>query len=132
MRVCACDHTGYAIARLKLGDYHYYGYGTAVDYEVAASHYQVASDTLHNAQATFNLGYMHEHGLGLKKVWHLPAYGCVQGTCRYIWEVAQLSLRKHALVTVFSKTHGDGNKMTILKPNCSARLSPLDDQMMKL
>lgn len=65
---CVCDHTGYAIARLKLGDYHYYGYGTAVDYEVAASHYQVASDTLHNAQATFNLGYMHEHGLGLKKV----------------------------------------------------------------
>lgn len=59
---------GYSAAQVKLGDYHYYGMGTPVDYEMAATHYQVASDQQHNAQAMFNLGYMHEQGLGMQQV----------------------------------------------------------------
>ena len=59
---------GSTIARLKMGDYHYYGYGTKVDYESAAGQYRLASEQQHNAQAMFNLGYMHEQGLGLKQV----------------------------------------------------------------
>lgn len=59
---------GYSAAIVKLGDYHYYGLGTPVDYEVAAMHYRLASDQQHNAQAMFNLGYMHEQGLGMTKV----------------------------------------------------------------
>ena len=51
-----------------MGDYHYYGFGTEIDYESAATHYRVASEQQHNAQAMFNLGYMHERGLGLKQV----------------------------------------------------------------
>lgn len=31
---------GYSAAQVKLGDYHYYGMGTSVDYETAASHYR--------------------------------------------------------------------------------------------
>ncbi|CAH2044650.1 unnamed protein product, partial [Iphiclides podalirius] len=62
---------GSAGARVKLGDYHYYGLGTAVDLEAAAYHYRVASEQLHSAQATFNLGYMHERGLGLARDPHL-------------------------------------------------------------
>lgn len=31
----------------------------------------MASDQQHNAQAMFNLGYMHEQGLGMQKDWHL-------------------------------------------------------------
>lgn len=31
---------GYSAAQVKLGDYHYYGLGTSVDYESAASHYR--------------------------------------------------------------------------------------------
>lgn len=62
---------GYVMARVKLGDHHYYGHGTKVDYETAASHYRIASDQLNNAQAFFNLGYMHERGLGLKRDIHL-------------------------------------------------------------
>lgn len=58
---------GYSAAIVKLGDYHYYGLGTPVDYEVAAMHYRLASDQQHNAQAMFNLGYMHEQGLGMTK-----------------------------------------------------------------
>lgn len=56
------------MARVKIGDYHYYGYGTEVDYETAATHYRMASEQQHNAQAMFNLGYMHERGLGMKQV----------------------------------------------------------------
>ncbi|GAB6022354.1 Protein sel-1 1 [Chamberlinius hualienensis] len=62
---------GYAPARVKLGDYHFYGHGTGVDYETAATHYRVASDQQHSAQAMFNLGYMHEQGLGMKQDIHL-------------------------------------------------------------
>ena len=59
---------GSTVARIKMGDYHYYGYGTEVDYDSAATHYRLASEQQHNAQAMFNLGYMHEKGLGLKQV----------------------------------------------------------------
>nr|CAB3265948.1 protein sel-1 homolog 1-like [Phallusia mammillata] len=62
---------GYVVARIKLGDYHYYGKGTEVDYEVAANHYKEASDSSSSAQAYFNLGYMHEQGLGMKRDIHL-------------------------------------------------------------
>lgn len=62
---------GYSAAQVKLGDYHYYGLGTNVDYETAASHYRLASEQQHNAQAMFNLGYMHEQGLGMARDMHL-------------------------------------------------------------
>jgi len=58
---------GYSTARIKLGDYHYYGIGTEVDYETAAEHYKKCSEESKSAQALFNLGYMHEQGLGFKR-----------------------------------------------------------------
>ncbi|XP_061392292.1 protein sel-1 homolog 1 [Musca vetustissima] len=62
---------GYSAAQVKLGDYYYYGWGTNVDFETAAALYRKASEQQYNAQAMFNLGYMHEKGLGMKKDWHL-------------------------------------------------------------
>ncbi|KAG8126390.1 putative Protein sel-1 protein [Naja naja] len=62
---------GYTAARLKLGDYHFYGFGTEVDYETAFIHYRLATEQQHSAQAMFNLGYMHEKGLGIKQDIHL-------------------------------------------------------------
>ncbi|KAM8921301.1 protein sel-1 homolog 1 [Pelodytes ibericus] len=62
---------GYTMARIKLGDYHFYGYGTDIDYETAFIHYRLASEQQHSAQAMFNLGYMHEKGLGIKQDIHL-------------------------------------------------------------
>ncbi|XP_028910753.1 protein sel-1 homolog 1 isoform X2 [Ornithorhynchus anatinus] len=62
---------GYTVARIKLGDYHFYGFGTDVDYETAFIHYRLASEQQHSAQAMFNLGYMHEKGLGIKQDIHL-------------------------------------------------------------
>lgn len=61
----------YAVARVKLGDCFYYGTGTDVDFEAAANQYRLASDQQHNAQALFNLGYMHEKGQGLQRDYHL-------------------------------------------------------------
>ncbi|XP_013116479.1 protein sel-1 homolog 1 [Stomoxys calcitrans] len=62
---------GYSAAQVKLGDYYYYGWGTNIDFETAAALYRKASEQQYNAQAMFNLGYMHEKGLGMKKDWHL-------------------------------------------------------------
>ncbi|EDV20294.1 uncharacterized protein TRIADDRAFT_32291, partial [Trichoplax adhaerens] len=62
---------GSTVALVKVGDYHYYGFGTKVDYEAAALNYRVASEQQNNAQAMFNLAYMHERGLGLKRDMHL-------------------------------------------------------------
>ena len=61
-------HTGYAMARVKLGDYYYYGQGTEVNYEAAVGQYRIASDKQSLAQAMFNLAYMYEQGFGLQKV----------------------------------------------------------------
>ena len=47
------------------------GHGTEQNYELAASHYKTASDQSQNPQAMFNLAYMHEKGLGLKRDIHL-------------------------------------------------------------
>lgn len=62
---------GYSAARVRLGDYYYYGHGTDVDYEAAAYHYRIASEQQNNAQAMFNLAYMHELGAGMKQDIHL-------------------------------------------------------------
>lgn len=62
---------GYSAARVRLGDYYYYGWGTDSDFETAAFHYRIASEQQNNAQAMFNLGYMHELGHGMPKDIHL-------------------------------------------------------------
>uniref|UniRef100_A0A8C7Q4G1 Uncharacterized protein n=1 Tax=Oncorhynchus mykiss TaxID=8022 RepID=A0A8C7Q4G1_ONCMY len=45
--------------------------GTDMDYETAVIHSRLASEQQHSAQAMFNLGYMHEKGLGIKQDIHL-------------------------------------------------------------
>ena len=42
--------------------------GTEPDPVEAAEQYQIASDVDHNPQAMFNLGYMHELGIGRAQV----------------------------------------------------------------
>ncbi|KAJ8553491.1 hypothetical protein K7X08_024169 [Anisodus acutangulus] len=57
-------------AALLIGDAYYYGRGTERDYDRAAEAYMLAKSQS-NAQAIFNLGYMHEHGQGLPFDLHL-------------------------------------------------------------
>lgn len=61
-----------------MGDYHYYGFGTERDYITAVVHYSRAADQ-YSAQAMFNLGYMCEHGIGVRKVMpHGPVSSTLQ------------------------------------------------------
>lgn len=61
---------GFNSARLKIGDYHFYGNAVPEDHSVAANEYRLAADS-NNAQAMFNLGWMHEYGVGLPVDLHL-------------------------------------------------------------
>lgn len=58
---------------VRLGDFYWYGLGNLSEpsYTRAASFYRRAADEGRNAQALYNLGYMHETGLGLPKDHHL-------------------------------------------------------------
>jgi TPR repeat protein len=96
-------------ARVKIGDYHYYGKGTPVSYEVMACsvvrkprnglvpthdayvqlaayvylqralHHYRLASQQHSAQAYFNLAYMYENGQGVDQV-HRQLAKCVS-TC---------------------------------------------------
>ncbi|XP_070788975.1 protein sel-1 homolog 2 [Pituophis catenifer annectens] len=61
---------GNAFARLKIGNYYFYGFGTTKDYVSAVTYYSLAAKQL-SAEAMFNLAYMHEHGLGVPQDIHL-------------------------------------------------------------
>lgn len=56
---------------VKMGDYYYYGVGTKLDISKAVQCYTGASDYSQSAQALFNLGWMHENGIGLVQDFHL-------------------------------------------------------------
>ncbi|KAK2593201.1 ERAD-associated protein [Conoideocrella luteorostrata] len=56
---------------VKMGDYYYYGIGTAADVAKAVQCYTGASEYSQSAQALFNLGWMHENGIGLEQDFHL-------------------------------------------------------------
>lgn len=55
-------------ARVKMGDYYYKGIGTELDYKKARACYQVAAEIESSAMAMWNLGWMHENGVGVAKV----------------------------------------------------------------
>ncbi|KAF2091011.1 HCP-like protein [Saccharata proteae CBS 121410] len=56
---------------VKMGDYYLDGLGTPPDQEKAAACYQAAADSMQSAQAYWNLGWMHENGIGLDQDFHL-------------------------------------------------------------
>jgi hypothetical protein len=56
---------------VKMGDYYLLGLGTTQDEEKAAQCYQAAADTMQSAQANWNLGWMHENGIGIDQDFHL-------------------------------------------------------------
>ena len=56
---------------VKMGDYYFYGIGTETDLSKAVQCYTGASDHSQSAQALYNLGWMHENGVGLTQDFHL-------------------------------------------------------------
>lgn len=58
-------------ALVKMGDYYLDGVGTLPSSENAALCYQAAAETMSSAQAMWNLGWMHENGIGIEQDFHL-------------------------------------------------------------
>ncbi|KAH8682220.1 hypothetical protein BX600DRAFT_505831 [Xylariales sp. PMI_506] len=56
---------------VKMGDYYLNGIGTAIAIDKAAQCYTGASEHFQSAQALYNLGWMHENGIGLDQDFHL-------------------------------------------------------------
>ncbi|GAB7356092.1 hypothetical protein MBLNU459_g6699t1 [Dothideomycetes sp. NU459] len=56
---------------VKMGDYYLDGLGTVLSSENAAACYQAAAETMQSAQAMWNLGWMHENGVGIEQDFHL-------------------------------------------------------------
>ena len=56
---------------VKMGDYYLGGWGTNLDKERAALCYQTAAEFQQSAQALWNLGWMHENGIGVEQDFHL-------------------------------------------------------------
>lgn len=56
---------------VKMGDYYLYGIGAPMDVDKAAACYASASEFHQSAQALYNLGWMHENGVGLTQDFHL-------------------------------------------------------------
>ena len=81
---------------VKMGDYYLSGLGTAMSPENAAACYQAAADTLQSAQAMWNLGWMHENGVGIEQDFHLAKrfYDQALETNKEAYLPVQLSLWK--------------------------------------
>ncbi|KAF9959654.1 ERAD-associated protein [Mortierella alpina] len=58
-------------ARVKMGDYYFSGIGTDIDFGKATACYRVAAENDRSAMAMWNLGWMHENGVGVPKDFHL-------------------------------------------------------------
>ena len=56
---------------VKMGDSYLSGLGTILSAEKAAVCYQAAAESLQSAQAMWNLGWMHENGIGIEQDFHL-------------------------------------------------------------
>lgn len=56
---------------VKMGDYYLSGIGTEMDPAKAASCYSAAAEHQASAQALWNLGWMHENGVGVSQDFHL-------------------------------------------------------------
>ncbi|KAK9480310.1 hypothetical protein V1514DRAFT_326037 [Lipomyces japonicus] len=56
---------------VKIGDYYLNGIGSELDNEKAAACYQTAAEYQQSALALWNLGWMHENGMGVEQDFHL-------------------------------------------------------------
>lgn len=81
---------------VKMGDYYLDGLGHVPSAENAAACYQAAAETMQSAQAMWNLGWMHENGIGIEQDFHLAKrfYDQALETNREAYLPVKLSLMK--------------------------------------
>ena len=95
---------------VKMGDYYYYGIGVDADVNKAVQCYVSASDHAQSAQALFNLGWMHENGVGLTQDFHLAKryYDHALMVNKEAYLPVTLSLLKLRIRSAWNTlTHGD-------------------------
>ncbi|KAA8575524.1 hypothetical protein MFRU_002g00310 [Monilinia fructicola] len=101
-------------ALVKMGDYYLYGIGTQADMEKAAACYTAASEFPQSAQALYNLGWMHENGVGLDQDFHLAKryYDHALETNEEAYLPVTLSLLKLRIRSAWNSfTHGKVNSI---------------------
>ncbi|KAK4996446.1 ERAD-associated protein [Elasticomyces elasticus] len=99
---------------VKMGDYYLDGLGTIMDREKAAACYQAAAETMQSAQAMWNLGWMHENGIGIEQDFHLAKryYDQALDTNREAYLPVQSALFKLRFRSWWNKvTHGNVNSI---------------------
>ncbi|KAJ1985030.1 ERAD-associated protein [Dimargaris verticillata] len=96
-------------ARVKAGDYYFYGRGTPRDLKKAATCYQVAAENHMNPIAMWNLGWMYENGLGVDQDFHLAKrwYDRAAATFPRGSLPVTLSLIKLAVRYLWARLRGD-------------------------
>ncbi|KAM3077894.1 ERAD-associated protein [Clarireedia jacksonii] len=99
---------------VKMGDYYLNGIGTQADMDKAASCYTAASEYPPSAQALYNLGWMHENGVGLDQDFHLAKryYDHALETNEEAYLPVTLSLFKLRIRSAWNSfTHGKVNSI---------------------
>ena len=99
---------------VKMGDYYLGGYGVAADVDKAALCYQAAAEMQQSAQALWNLGWMHENGIGVEQDFHLAKrfYDQASETNSESYLPVKLSLIKLQLRSYWNTlTHGGVNSI---------------------
>lgn len=112
---------------VKMGDYYLDGVGIAPDVDKAVKCYTGAAEYQQSAQALFNLGWMHENGVGLDQDFHLAKryYDLALATNEEAYLPVKLSLLKLRARSYWNTvTHGRINSIqdepgTYLLLNCA-------------
>lgn len=99
---------------VKMGDYYLDGIGTEQALDKAAQCYTGASEYFQSAQALYNLGWMHENGVGLNQDFHLAKryYDQALETNEEAYLPVQMSLLKLRMRSAWNTfTHGRINSI---------------------
>ncbi|PSR88478.1 hypothetical protein BD289DRAFT_473771 [Coniella lustricola] len=99
---------------VKMGDYYLDGVGADADVDKAVKCYTGAAEYLQSAQALFNLGWMHENGVGLDQDFHLAKryYDLALATNEEAYLPVKLSLFKLRARSYWNTiTHGRINSI---------------------
>lgn len=99
---------------VKMGDYYLQGIGTDPDVDKAAQCYHGAAEYHQSAQALYNLGWMHENGVGQPQDFHLAKryYDFALETNTEAYLPVTLSLLKLRLRSAWNTfTHGSVNSI---------------------
>jgi SEL1 protein len=99
---------------VKVGDYYLEGIGTDADVDKAVMCYAGAAEYQQSAQALYNLGWMHENGVGLNQDFHLAKryYDSALATNEEAYLPVTLSLLKLRARSAWNTfTHGRVNSI---------------------